>query len=1027
MQTRIFYILFYLILIILLTFCGTDRKDSEVFVKIKMLDSLSSEMIKTEKFPKALTYAVQTYKLKEMFCPDNYNGLADSYVLLASIYKLVDNRPMSEIYTGKALQLILNNKINDNILVARIFNNAGNNYRDGGKIKQALIFHRKAYILIMKNKNPDVLQYSVVANNLGNDFMISNKYDSAFFYYKNALKFLLLKVKRFSRELAASYFNIGNFYLKFGDNDKAYEYYKKALILNVACKSRLDETNCYSGIGKVYQAKGQYNLAFDYFKKSLYTRLEILGETHSISTQSYLQIGQLYLEENKTFNALEIFKKVLEIQKRKYGETNSNLAETYFYLSKVCFQSGMNEMAIRYLVKSLRIMQKSGMDNENLQISVYQTLGQVYEISGNEMPALENYNKALQMIQKTYGSQSANMATILNKIAGFSLIRGQYEEAIHQFKKAILANFRITNLYNLERTPELLDFISKNNAYDNTVLIESLFSMAIAYEYLNKNSDNNLKMALNLYQIMDTLINKCVSTSVSQKDQMILADKAENIYEKALSVCYKLYENSSNQLYIHDAFRFSEACKANILLKSMISSKAMKLSGIPDSIISQENSLLQEKRMNAENIYESFNENKINSTNKLFNINRKYEDLVKYIEWKYPDYYSLKYYNHLPGIQETLKKLPDSAIMISYFPGKKNLYILVLSKKGMGFYALDGGKNLELPVRSYYMSICNYNFKEYFLNDKILYNILIKPAERFLVNAKQIIFVPQDYLLYVPFETLFISDNTSENNFKNINFLVKNFDISYQYSATLWMISGEGKKIATNKNLSFLGIAPGFLHDDFKYPILADSMQLCDLPYSIDEVKKIQKLFKEKNCNSEIYIQKNATKQNFLQVFNRFNIIHIATHGYSYNEYPELTFLAFAPQHKKNTIKNFLFRNQINSDNSWIMRSGEMYNLGMKADLLVLSACETGFGDLQTGEGVMSMTRGFVYSGVKNIIYTMWDVEDKTTCNLMIDFYRGILSGNSYSHSLRNAKINLINNPGTAFPRSWAGYFLLER
>jgi CHAT domain-containing protein len=207
--------------------------------------------------------------------------------------------------------------------------------------------------------------------------------------------------------------------------------------------------------------------------------------------------------------------------------------------------------------------------------------------------------------------------------------------------------------------------------------------------------------------------------------------------------------------------------------------------------------------------------------------------------------------------------------------------------------------------------------------------------------------------------------------------------------------------------------------------MIVDSAILNELPFSIEEVQSIKTLFNNAGLVAKSLVKQEATKNNFLKYENYFDIIHIATHGYSYDNKPELSYLAFAPEEKKADFKNFFIGNKLNKEQTWIMRSGAMYNLNLHADLLVLSACETGFGAMKRGEGIMAMTRGFIYSGASNIVYTLWGVEDKTTSQLMYDFYKNILFGDKYPNALRKAKINLINSPNTAFPRSWAGYFLL--
>ncbi len=108
-----------------------------------------------------------------------------------------------------------------------------------------------------------------------------------------------------------------------------------------------------------------------------------------------------------------------------------------------------------------------------------------------------------------------------------------------------------------------------------------------------------------------------------------------------------------------------------------------------------------------------------------------------------------------------------------------------------------------------------------------------------------------------------------------------------------------------------------------------------------------------------------------------------------------------------------------------ILYSAETYALDLNADLVVLSSCESGIGKIADGEGVMSLTRGFLYAGAKNVLVSLWKIFDEHTSKLMIEFYRHISNGDNYSDALRKAKLKMISNPETARPASWASFVLI--
>jgi CHAT domain-containing protein len=143
-----------------------------------------------------------------------------------------------------------------------------------------------------------------------------------------------------------------------------------------------------------------------------------------------------------------------------------------------------------------------------------------------------------------------------------------------------------------------------------------------------------------------------------------------------------------------------------------------------------------------------------------------------------------------------------------------------------------------------------------------------------------------------------------------------------------------------------------------------------------------------------------------------YKYIHIASHGFINEEKPNLSGILFTKEEK---------------GEDGILYANEIYNLNLDADLVVLSACESGLGKIIKGEGLISLTRGLLFAGAKNVVVSLWRVADKSTSELMIEFYRNILNGESYSASLRQAKLKLIKNGKYSYPLEWSPFILIGR
>jgi len=272
----------------------------------------------------------------------------------------------------------------------------------------------------------------------------------------------------------------------------------------------------------------------------------------------------------------------------------------------------------------------------------------------------------------------------------------------------------------------------------------------------------------------------------------------------------------------------------------------------------------------------------------------------------------------------------------------------------------------------------------------------------------------------------------------NNNYLVKVHNISYHYSNTLYCQILQENKTETSAG-GFIGFAPVFssdrpnnqvthrgasIFDSLNFnnyetlrSISIDGKTYNHLPYSEKEVSSIASLFEDRNQNATSYLFDQANEISFKNNIADYQYVHLATHGIVNEMNPNLSGIIFA-QPEIDTGENA-------ASDDGILFAGEMYNLDLNADLVVLSACETGLGRIVNGEGIMSMTRGFIYSGTPNILFSLWKVGDKNTYELMVNFYTDIIGGDTYSNALRKAKLRLIQNEATAFPANWAGFTLV--
>jgi len=184
-----------------------------------------------------------------------------------------------------------------------------------------------------------------------------------------------------------------------------------------------------------------------------------------------------------------------------------------------------------------------------------------------------------------------------------------------------------------------------------------------------------------------------------------------------------------------------------------------------------------------------------------------------------------------------------------------------------------------------------------------------------------------------------------------------------------------------------------------------------DLKWSKKEIETISELFPF----SSIHLYKDATERKFKEMAPKARIIHLATHAIINDANPMTSKLAFS------TVRD--------SKEDGFLNTYELYRMKLSAELVVLSACNTGYGKIIKGEGIMSMARGFKYSGCNSLIVSLWPLDDRSTSNIIREFYLGLIRGKTKDSALRDAKLKYLENANSiqADPLFWAGLVSIGR
>ena len=1017
---------------------------------------LAKKYENNSKFDSALYYVKKAQILFIKYLGGKSIENANVLHLMGRLYWHDGNYDLAMEYYFKALQIrqkLLGEKNPD---VAMSYNNIGIVYAEKGEYNKTLEYFFKALQIrkeIFGEKHPDLASSY---QNIGNVYDDIGEHDKALEYHNKALQIRKEILGERHPDLASSYHNIGITYYYKGDYKKALENNFKSLQISkeIYGEKHPDVASSYESIGNDYYGKGEYDKALEYFFKSLQIRQEIYGEKHPYVATNYNNIGATYEIKGEYDKALEYHFKSLQIIKEILGEENPNVARSYNNIGNVYYDKGDYDKALEYHFKDLLITKEIFGEKNPDVAEGYNNIGGIYYYKGEYDTALDYYSKSLQIRKETLGEKNPFVAESYNDIGRVYNKKGESDKALDYYQKGVASC-----LYDFNDTVDVYKAPIIKRFLDWNYLLQSLQLKAQIIADNNKiltghSFNERKKIALRHYQACDTLIDITRKEITAQSDKLALGERASEVYREAndLLIPFLPAKNAEVMKKISDedrnlAFYFSEKTKSSVLLEALAGQEAKKYAGIPDSMLQKEYNLSIDLAFYTKKLAEAGQSDTTQIElyrNKLFSINRRYDSLISVFENQFPEYYKLKYENIPATIKDIQNLLDKKTAMISYFTGDTTITIFILTKKNLDvkrvpkitglndsivFYRY--GLTLEMPEISRRLG-----YK--------LYQQLFSDTAPISGQIENLLIVPDGRLATLPFETLLAKNYKGNiNAYNEYPYLIKKYNISYSYSANLFYqtffknASSTGK--ITNLN-DWLAFAPIFDNQEEQSIAISglelqrqleglktDSMMIHrsmftgnyirPLPATETETEAIFELYDGNNLKAKVLLHSNANEKSIKSgELEQYKVLHFATHGFINSERPELSGLLLAQD--------------TTGGEDGVLYSGEIYNLKLNADLVVLSACETGLGKIQKGEGIIGLTRALLYAGAKNIIVSLWQVPDKSTSDLMVDFYRNLLAIKgqiSYSEALRNAKLRMISEGNNTYPFFWSPFILIGK
>lgn len=732
----------------------------------------------------------------------------------------------------------------------------------------------------------------------------------------------------------------------------------------------------------VYCNLGYYYQGFNSLPKQIlrYEKAWSIYETKNLRNYDIFQnclvpLSKLYTQQGDFLKAEEVLK-----QSYFYAEKQKDwnlLAQTSLSLSALYNTLGNFETAIK-ITES--VLPKITGNNE-----IRQALNNNLATS---FIGLKQYSIAKKVLQKIIRNKQGDLSNSYKNLAFIALQEQNIDLANNYFKEAKAAllaskNFNTRSFiqFSIEEAElkiannkisqaqktldEALKLVLPNHTNkglpEKEVLYpdRNLVRLFEIYAQTFKNTDSILQA----YDLSFYAADLLMQNYTSQETKIVHQTNHKIRSEKCVRLLWNAYLKTNNRSYIEKAFVYAEQSKSPVLYDKIRANN----SSFNNGSYPQKTLVAQREKLLDDLLRLQFKNSDKEAMNEVVVTIQKIDREINTLAAAKAPVIRDKTIN-FEVLQKKLKE--EKASIKSYFLGKTDAYLFSIDAHNISMIKLNNIANLEADIRTFTgffndPSAINNHISNFTLGAHQTFNSLhVAPNS----TAKNLVLIPDGLLHFLPFESL-LTEATSSLSFAEMPFLVKDWGVAYCYNVYDYLLHTSEKE---NKEALLLGV----------FPIFENTPQA--LSYSEEESKSIESQFP-----MTALLKSEATKNNFLEISKSASIIHLSTHAGSGD------FL----------VPAYI---QFRDDKLYLP---EIYSLDMTDKTIILSACETGVGKLQRGEGALSVARAFKYAGASKLLVTHWEVNDQSTAQVMGEFYKALKKNETVFEANTTAKLAYLHNP----------------
>ncbi|MEQ9443781.1 MAG: CHAT domain-containing tetratricopeptide repeat protein [Cyclobacteriaceae bacterium] len=836
-----------------------------------------------------------------------------------------------------------------------------------GKMYEADTVLSEAWTILNHNLPEDHPHIAIVANNYSTHLLAMGEPQRA----KDYLLRAIASNKKGARyyPLAGNYVNLGMLYMNLSENKTAESYYQQAwsIIDTLVDYPDYDRANIKDALGAVYYNESRLEEADSMFREAFKEKQDLYETKSAEIAQSLYNMG-LIARERKDWSAAEMyFSQAGDIRAQVFGINHPKRADALAELAEIAWDTDQPAEALKLFKHSLDIYRQSfGLSHPHSLEDLFR-LVEVYT-------ELDQLDSAQHYLRLAWGGMSGQDQPITDLTALDTLTIRRY-------------------------TPFVL---SLANAH-----LKLLVNQGDAL------SAGERKTAHQAFRTVHAWLPTFLSLFNDASLWESVADQVQDFYRQSAVLAHRALNtpDSEPEVWQEQLLKCIQASRGATIQAAFKDRQAIQFAGVPDSLVQQGQVLKQQlqfalaRQQSAEE-----EEDPLQNSQQQLSILQSWQELQQLLQQKYPQYYQSRFETPTVDIEKVLQTLKDEDYtVLAYFNLDTALLAVRIQPEALtsSWLAMPVGWQDSLQVYQQLLQrqrdLPRQSRLGYSLYQQLWRPIGLSPDSPIKILA-------DGPLFYLNFETLLTQEPAEKASATTWPWLIKDFCVYYGHT-----LPGTTSQPSGSKG-ELLGVAPGFsqsLKETYLNSLppgqAPDSVFLRWLrtPWSTSFVQQ----FQEKGWGEAI-TEQTATEKIFQQEAPRATILHFGTHARLENDKPLYSFLALTPDP--------------NTQQDGYLYTYELYNEPLKAQLAVLTACETGLGNYRRGEGVLSLAHAFRYAGCPSVIYSLWSIDDQQSNQIAALFYENLQEDMSVAEALRAAKLKYLETAEGSLqsPYYWGGLVL---